>query len=194
MPKTITIEMDDSNFTSKNTSDLVTYGISTCIAFIIYASFFDDDDYLIQARGLYHWSGFSLEQENPEQTARDVFSNFLDELREAFDLSYELEIQIDSLIFIGGEKAVWENGEIVLSGTENEVINLIKAVKDFDFTSANFIKPKQISHNHFLTTGDEALTITVQSNHCSYTKESLVKENEHCEDNFPSSSPGFQYS
>lgn len=194
MPKTITIEMDDSNFTSKNTSDLVTYGISTCIAFIIYASFFDDDDHLIQARGLYHWSGFSLEQENPEQTTRDVFSNFLDELREAFDLSYELEIQIDSLIFIGGEKALWENGEIVLSGTESEVISVINAVKNFDFTAANFIKPKQIIHNHFLTSGDEALTITVQSNQCCYTKESLEKENDYCEDNFPSSSPSLQYS
>jgi hypothetical protein len=194
MPKTITIEMDDSNFTSKNTTNLVTYGISTCIAFIIYASFFDEDDHLIQARGLYHWSGFSFEQDNPEQTTQDVFSNFLDELREAFDLSYELEIEIGSLIFIGGEKAEWDNGELIVSGTESEVINLIKVVKDFDFTGSNFIKPKQISHNHFLTTGDEALTITVQSNHCFYTKISLGKENDYCEDNFPSSSPSFQHS
>lgn len=189
MPKTIIIEMDDSNFTSKNTTDLVTYGISTCIAFIIYASFFDDDDHLTQARGLYHWSGFSLEQENPEQTTRDVFSNFLDELREAFDLSYELEIQIGSLIFIGGEKAEWEHGEIVLSGTESEVINLINAVKDFDFTAANFIKPKQISHHHFITSGNEALTITVESNQCYYTKESLEIKNDYCKDDFLPPSP-----
>ncbi|MCL5272707.1 MAG: hypothetical protein M1486_05320 [Gammaproteobacteria bacterium] len=174
MKKIITIEMDDSYFTSKKNTELVTHGISACIAFVIYASFFDEDDELIHARGLYHWSGYSLEQINPEQETRDVFSNFLDEFRETFDLPYEFEIQIDNLIFVGGEKAAWENGELVLSGTENEVFNLIKVVHEFDFSGSYFkIDPEHVSHHHFITSGEEALTLKVQSDQCIYIKESL---------------------
>lgn len=185
MTKTITIEMDDSHFTSKKNTALVTHGISACIAFIIYASFFDEDDELVHARGLYHWSGFGVDQINPEQETRGVFSNFLDEFRETFDLPYELKIQIDNLIFVGGEKAFWENDELVLSGTENEVFNLIKVVREFDFSGSYFkIEPEHVSHHHFITSGEEALTINVQSDKCIYIKESI--ENNYGEEETPS--------
>ncbi|WP_298627472.1 hypothetical protein [uncultured Legionella sp.] len=177
MPQIIEIEMDDSNFTFSNDTDLVTHGISTCIAFIIYASFFDEDDELIQARGLFHWSGFSLEQENPEQETYEVFNNFLAEFREAFDLAPTLKIQISSLMFIGGEKAEWEGKELILSGTEHEVSHLIKAVKMFDFSTVNFeINPANINHYHFLTSGDEILSIKVKKDQCIYTKEDESKD------------------
>ncbi|KTD43680.1 hypothetical protein [Legionella quateirensis] len=168
MPEIIEIAMDECDFTSDITTDLVTYGVSTCIAFIIYASFYDEDDELIQARGLYHWSGFKAEPKDPALSMNNTLSYFLDELRMHFDFPFELDIQIDSLHFIGGEKAVWEDGELILSGTEREVLHLTEAVKNFDYEGSNFRKPKEISHSHFLTSGNESLTIEVTANKCIY--------------------------
>ena len=164
MPKTIEIAMDECNFTSKKDTDLVTFGVSTCIAFIIYASFFDEDDNWIQAHGLFHWSGFQIEHVDPVSSINKTFSNFLDEFRMHFDLPFELDIQIDSLSFIGGEKAVWEDGELILSGTEKEVSHLTEAVKAYDYAGSNFSIPTNILHSHFLTSGNESLNIKVSSN------------------------------
>ncbi|MBL7479427.1 hypothetical protein [Legionella bononiensis] len=181
MPEIIEVAMDECEFTSDTDTDLVTYGVSTCIAFIIYASFYDEDDDLIQSRGLYHWSGFEVKQKDPAKSINDTLSFFLDELRMHFDLPFELDIQIDSLFFIGGEHAVWENDDLILSGTEREVYYLTEAVRDYNYSGAHFSKPKHINHSHFLTSGNESLTIKASSNQCSYetnTSDNCSKEEE----------------
>ncbi len=184
MPKIIEIEMDKSNFTSKPNSHLVTNGISTCIAFVIYASFFDEYDEFVCARGLFHWSGFNPGEKKPLEATNDMFINFLNTLREHFDLLPNAEIQINSLIFIGGEEAAWDGGELILSGTETEVMCLKEIAQNFDYRRYYFSKPHKIEHFHFLTSGDESLTISVTANQCLFKKE-LSYEDDY-EDETPS--------
>ena len=73
----------------------------------------------------------------------------------------EEEITIDTLCFIGGEKEQCdEDNEVIVSGTEAEVDSLKKAVKEFNFTAHQFkVAPENISHQHFLTEGEQSLSI-----------------------------------
>lgn len=176
MNEKIEVDMDELIFTGKANTSLITFGISTCIAFVIYASF-KDGEAMSRVRGLWHWSGFDTEQEYPAQKVKEVFTSFLMELRKTFRIPNEIEVSIDNLFFIGGEKELWEDGELVLSGTENEVTHLIKVVQAFDFKEFNIkINPQKISHYHFLTSNQESVTISVDTDECTFTIDAPEEE------------------
>lgn len=182
MPKIIKVAMGDSKFTSSNKIVLVTEGICTCIAFVIYASFWNEDDEIERVRGLYHWPGFSVGS-NQQHETQGVFINFLEELRETYTISEKQEIKIERLDFIGGEKAEWENDELILSGTEAEVINLKTVVEQFNFSDHYFnIAPEQIYHHHFLTSGNQSITVSLSSNEYKF-----IIEEDSCDEDYSSS-------
>lgn len=163
------INMDEMAFNSNINTALFTEGVSTCIAFIIRGKCWIDDE-LKSCCGLYHWSGFPVEVKNPEKEVRDTLSNFISALRNVLDVDNLSSVELSELIFIGGEKRQFDvHGELVVSGTELEVACLSNILIDFDFKSLLIaVNPEQIKQYHFLTSGDQSLSITVNPVNWSY--------------------------
>lgn len=153
--------MDDVLFTSDEKTVLITKGVTTCIAFIVQGSFWDEENDKIHFCGLYHWSGFKNVNRTQDQQAKDTLLNFFKKLRNYAGIDDEDEITIDVLYFIGGEKEQCDSDdEILVSGTEAEVNSLQKAVKGFNFAAHQFkIAPENIHHQHFLTEGEQSISI-----------------------------------
>ncbi|STX51456.1 Uncharacterised protein [Legionella busanensis] len=79
-------------------------------------------------------------------------------------------IEINKLMFIGGERRQYDNeGQILLSGTEKEVESLTDIVKTYDFTAVDIdIDENNIEHHHFLTSGEQSLTVKISLNELNY--------------------------
>ncbi len=167
--KTIELNMDEIRFTSDENTVLITHGITTCIAFIVQGSFWDDDDDEIEYCGLYHWSGFDSSSTPHTQQAENALTYFLEKLRSFAGLDASSNITIDVLAFIGGEKEQRdESGAIVVSGTEAEVLSLRNAVAKFDYTAMHFtLSADDISHQHFLTTNEQSVSIELSIDECT---------------------------
>ncbi|MDI1352988.1 MAG: hypothetical protein PSV35_09550 [bacterium] len=169
------VEMDDFAFTTDKNLILTSEGITTCIAFVVLGTFWDDEDDEIDFCGLYHWSGFNPATSS-EQCA-SILDCFFMNLQNF--LQTEDPITLNALIFIGGEKALYnEQQELMVSGTESEVVSLIQAVKDYDFIDDDFIiATENIKHLHFLTENNEAISLEVSTSYYRYKKE-FVKQNQ----------------
>ncbi len=181
MPKIfskITVEMDELAFTNNQFTALITEGVCTCIAFMIRGQYWDDElEEKISFCGLYHWSGFGFSNKNRDQLAQETFEDFLESLRAEFNLYPDTPIDIISLQFIGGEKEEIDDDEITLHGTEAEVRSLTKIVQQFDFKGHFFIlHPDAIEHHHFLTSGDQSITITATPYACVFYIDSGLDE------------------
>ncbi|CAM2859648.1 Uncharacterised protein [Legionella steigerwaltii] len=167
MPKIrtqINVEMDALGFTNNPHITLITEGVCTCIAFIVRGKYWDDErDEKINFGGLFHWSGFGISNRNKDLLTQEALAYFLKSIRTELKLSSTTPVEINTLKFIGGEaKEFDQNNEVTLEGTEAEVISLIKTVQQFDFKHRNFILyPDAIEHSHFLTKGDQSITIKV---------------------------------
>jgi hypothetical protein len=162
MSKTrIKVSMDGVSFTSDEETVLITKGVTTCIAFLVQGSFWDEDEDEIGFCGIYHWSGFNRMNITQNQQAKNALCYFLEKLRSFTGIENEEVITIDTLCFIGGEKEQRAgDNEVIVSGTEAEVYSLKKAVKEFNFTDHKFrINPKKIYHQHFLTEGEQSISI-----------------------------------
>ena len=171
MPKNIlTVNMNEVRFNTDESTVVTTEGLTTCIAFIIQGSFWDEDDDEISFCGLYHWSGFEDPDEDPDKQARKALLFFLTKLREFAGVEEDTEITIDLLKFIGGEKEQRDSEDkLIVSGTEAEVNSLIKAVKEFNFAKYHFrIDPKVISHQHFLTKNEQTISIGLSLSDCRF--------------------------
>ena len=176
------VAMDDLAFTSKSHVTLVTLGVCTCIAFTIQGSYWNDElDEKIDFCGLYHWSGFNVIPSDHDQQTQSVFNYFLYTLRSTLKLNQTHPIEINSLQFIGGEKAQYDNNnKLLLTGTEAEVRSLTKTVQEYDFKKNHFIlDPQNISHQHFLTSNDQSIQITLTTKQCDFIiNEADVENNE----------------
>jgi hypothetical protein len=168
--KLIEVIMGDVVFTSDTKTSLITEGVTTCIAIIVQGSFWDEEHDEINFCGLYHWSGFGPSAIEQDKQAHTTFLYFLEKLRYFAGIEDDMEINIDSLQFIGGEKEQRDiANEIIISGSEAEVNSLKKAVNEFDFEKYFFnIDPKVISHQHFLTTGEQSISIELTVNDCHF--------------------------
>ncbi len=166
--KTIELNMDEIRFTSDENTVLITHGITTCIAFTVQGSFWDDDDDEIEYCGLYHWSGFDSSSTPHGQQTEKALTYFLEKLRDFAGLDATSNITIDVLEFIGGEKEQQDTeGSTIVSGTEAEVNSLEKAVAEFDYTAMHFIlSDDAISHQHFLTTNEQSTSIELSIDEC----------------------------
>lgn len=171
--KKIELAMDEIRFTSDENTVLFTYGITTCIAFIVQGSFWDDDDSASEYCGLYHWSGFDLSSTPHSQQAKNALTYFLKALRDFSGLDAASNITIDTLEFIGGERQQRDGrGEVIVSGTEAEVDALIKAVSEFNYATMHFsLAAQDISHQHFLTTNTQSIAIELSIDECSFEVE-----------------------
>ncbi|MGL5742001.1 MAG: hypothetical protein ACRCXC_05360 [Legionella sp.] len=165
MPKNRTqlnVDMNELAFTNNPNTVLITLGVCTCIAFVIHGKYWDDEhEKPVDFCGLYHWSDFDVSRKNQALQTQRAFQYFLASIRDTFHLSHNLPIEIAKLQFIGGEKEQFdENEELILQGTEAEVLSLIKTVREFDFQKYHFLLHHDaIGHHHFLTQGDESLII-----------------------------------
>jgi hypothetical protein len=167
----ITVEMGEFACTSDSKTILVTIGVTTCIAFIINGSYFDDDkEEHVSFCALYHWSGFNSPPKDPDKLVRLILNKFLCDTRNALKLSSEHLITIHKLNFIGGEEAQYDvNGALLISGTETEVHSLVRTVNNFCFAKNHYeISENAIQHNHFKTTNQESIDIKVQIRSCEF--------------------------
>ncbi|WP_454783022.1 hypothetical protein [Legionella sp. WA2022007384] len=172
-----TVEMDEHAFTNNGSTALITEGVCTCIAFVIKGTYLDNELEKINFCGLYHWSGFRISNKNQDQLAQETLECFLKNLRIAFKLSHLTPIEIASLQFIGGEKKEIDGDELILKGTEAEVMSLTKIVQQFDFKGHYFIlHPEAIEHHHFLTRGDQSITIKATPHTCNFYIDSGITE------------------
>jgi hypothetical protein len=170
MPKEIVVvNMNEVRFNSEESSALVTEGITTCIAFIIQGSFWDEDDDKVRFCGLYHWPGFDSDVKDKDKVAQETLLFFLTKLRDFSGADEDAEITIDTLAFVGGEKEQRDNmNEIIISGTEAEVTSLTKAVRQFDFKKHHYtINPEAINHHHFLTKDEQTISIELTLDKCT---------------------------
>ncbi|PWY56891.1 hypothetical protein DGG96_03995 [Legionella qingyii] len=174
----ITVEMDDLAFTNDQFTALITDGVCTCIAFMIRGQYWDEElEEKINFCGLYHWSGFGYSNKNKDQLAQETFEDFLEGLRAEFNLFPHIPIDIISLRFIGGEKEEIDGDEITSHGTEAEVNSLTKIVQQYDFKGHFFnLHPDAIEHHHFLTSGNEFITITATPHTCEFYINSGIDE------------------
>ncbi|WED43139.1 hypothetical protein [Legionella cardiaca] len=162
----IIVEMDEQGFAKHPDEVLITEGICTCIAFVV-QGVFNKGSSKIPCFGLYHWSGFPVGfQDDPVKYTDKELATFLSNLRTLLKIDEDKIIDIKRLEFIGGELSQYgDEGELILSGTQKEVDALKKASYQFDYVKAGFaIKKESIVHNHFLTSEDQSLKITVSQN------------------------------
>ncbi|CEG58755.1 hypothetical protein [Legionella fallonii] len=160
--KTIEVNMSEVRFTSDENTALTTHGLTTCIAFLVQGSFWDDDeDEEIEYCGLYHWTGFDLSSTPHDQQAVNILTHFFEKLRAFAGLGATSDITIETLAFIGGEKEQRDaTNKILVSGTEAEVNSLKKAVTAFNFAALHLsLSPEDISYQHFLTSGEQSISI-----------------------------------
>ncbi|CDZ78998.1 hypothetical protein BN59_03313 [Legionella massiliensis] len=165
----VLVDMDEMDFSSDINTAFTTVGISTCIAFIIRGQCWIEDE-LKPFCGLYHWSGFPIRTKNQMKEIEDTLEDFFACLREDLDVDNNSILMLSELVFIGGEKCQADRGgEIILSGTEREVDCLTRTLIDFDFSGRLIdVKQEQIKQHHFLTSGDQSLSITVNLTNWSY--------------------------
>lgn len=102
--KTHVVEMGSLGCTTNSDTLLVTRGISTCIAFAMNGTFYNEEDNLTEFCALFHWSGFFDNEQDPVGHAETVFENFLNDVRTYLELEDDEDITIRQLAFIGGEK------------------------------------------------------------------------------------------
>ncbi len=176
--------MDNVLFTSDEETVLITKGITTCIAFIVQGSFWDEEDDEIDFCGLYHWSGFDSIHRSRDQQAKNALLYFLKALTSFAGIDSGEEITINALHFIGGEKEQRDSDdEIIVSGTEAEVNYLRKAVREFNFKEHHFkIARKNINHHHFLTEDEQSISIKVTLDAIDYQLESPEPDKSSCEE------------
>lgn len=169
------VDMDAVLFTTSKKTVLITHGITTCIAFIIRGSFWNEDEEQTRFCGLYHWSGFDVYAADPNEQTSKALIFFLDKLRAFSGVEDDALINIESLQFIGGEREQRdENNEIILSGTEKEVSSLVQIVSNFKFFDHGFnIKPSAVKHYHFLTTDEQSISINLTTVGCNFEIENL---------------------
>lgn len=175
------IEQDEYYFTDNKNLNLITEGVSTCIAFFIRA------DLMINGSsrpicGLYHWSGFGVLLKTPKnpnvytRLAKQALSAFFYQLHNNFNLNpidNNFTINCHQLGFIGGERAIYKTVQnkisLVLSGTEAEVHGLRTAVKNFDFSKFRLsIKPSALVEHFFIHHPDADITVKINMNDYSY--------------------------
>ncbi|BCA96861.1 hypothetical protein TUM19329_32220 [Legionella antarctica] len=162
MPKKLRVDMDQMLFTSDEETVLITNGITTCIAFIAQGSFWDEEeDDMVDFCGLYHWSGFRRVDTPLDQQAKNALLYFFKTLTSYTGIDRGEKITIDTLCFIGGEKEQRDSDNgLIVTGTEAEVYLLKQAVREFNFVAHQFIiASENISHHHFLTEGEQSISI-----------------------------------
>lgn len=165
--------MDQIIVTCDPTYELITEGVTTCIAFVVHGLFFNKKNKQVPFCGLFHWSGFNSTDSalTYNQKMNDVLEHFFDNVRYLLKVDDELTLYLTQLAFIGGEKAEFdENQELVLSGSENEVTYLKRVLKQFDFMDLNLKLYQPVQHYHFLTQGNSSLTIHATLNSWHYIK------------------------
>jgi len=169
--KLLEVNMDAVLFNTSEKTTLITHGVTTCIAFIIQGSFWDEDEEeTTKFCGLFHWSGFNSYPADPDEQARDALLFFLDRLNIFSGVEDDAHIHIESLHFIGGEREQRDvNNEVIVSGTENEVTSLVRIVSKFKFSDYGFnIKPNAIKHDHFLTKDEQSISISLTIESCHF--------------------------
>lgn len=169
----ILVEMDKFALITNPDDQLITEGISTCIAFVVNGVYLNKDNKPLNFAALYHWSGFGEEEIDPNGHTKELLKRFFNTIRSVLQLESRQPITLTNLHFIGGEKAQYnKSGEVELSGTEKEVEALIHTVKHFGFNKRRFILAQgAIQHSHFLTENEDLIDITVQLNQCEFKLE-----------------------
>ena len=178
--------MDDCHFTADPDTIITSGGISTCIVFAVRGFYEDDDEKQVLFCGLHHWSGFIADSMASEKNqCLNIISQFFMNLRTDLEIEDEERITISSLDFIGGEKAQMDGDEVVVSGTEREVTLIQEVIREYDFSEDNMgIGLSTVTHQHFLTSGNDSITVTLRINGFAYTHE-LPNDNQ--TDEHPSS-------
>lgn len=182
--KIVLVEMDDMAFTHNAYTQIKTEGVTTCIAFIVRGACWINDN-LLSFCGLYHWSGFPLNNPDPLKAIIDIFTYFFETLRNELDVDLDSLITINELAFVGGEKCQKDevSGEVLLSGTEIEVNCLYHAVKNYPFKEQLIdLDTSNVSHHHFLTSDEQSLSVTLDLNKWVYTfDEPLLNDEDNSE-------------
>ena len=179
--KNILVSMDEMAFTKNKDFCLLTKGVTTCIAFAIRGSYWDEESEEVTSFcGLYHWQGLMGTFDDDVSECISVLDRFFLNLRTTLEIPDEEEITIKSFQFFGGEKAQYdEQNQLSLSGTENDVLALAAAVKEYEYAD-DFLKIKMtdVGHFHYLTSHHESMAIEVTLEQSIATNESLVDNDE----------------
>lgn len=176
----IELGMDEVAFTTKNHL-LETYGVTTCIAIAMRGSFYNEHGCPIKFCGVWHWSGFSAYGRQP--TGEEILETFFIYAQQHLNFKKNTVLYLEELRFIGGEKEQRdEKGELLLSGTEQEVNALKGGVTALDNLSFSVkIDPLSIHWHNFITHDDMSLTVKVQLDAINFVIEennSLSSEDE----------------
>ncbi len=174
------VEMDEFVCTTDPDTRLITYGISTCIAFAVNGFYINDDEERVPFAALYHWSGFSSEEKDPKGHMKKVMKQFLTNIRDHLYLSTMHPIVLSNFHFIGGEKEQFnDEGKLLVSGTAKEVNALVYTVEHFGFNKRQFtLASGATKHSHFLTDNEDTIDISVQTNNCDFILQSTKVSDE----------------
>ncbi|ARH00797.1 hypothetical protein [Legionella micdadei] len=175
------VDTDEMAFSSDAKTKIRTEGVSTCIAFIVRGNFWYEDE-LVSFCGLYHWSGFALQTKAFPEAAMTVLKYFFRTLRNHLEVEPDEPLMLSELAFVGGERGQIDadTGKLLVSGTEKEVYYIHEAIRHFNYKKFLInIDSKNIHHHHFLTSGEQFLSITVDLGGWTYLLEEAQPELEH---------------
>ena len=170
MPEKIIVEMDEFKCTTDSNFQLVTYGISSCIAFVVLGIYTDEEEDQTPFCALYHWPGFEEKESDPEGRTEALLIQFLNTIRYNLELSKLDSVSIHSFSLIGGEKRQIDDlGNLLLSGTEAEVEALKSTVERFDFREHYFILSQDaLKFHHYLTKNTDTIDVALNINSCIF--------------------------
>jgi hypothetical protein len=163
----MSVPIDKMQFSTDPNVSLNALDVSTSIVIATRGSYSADNN-LISFCGLHYWSGFNVDELNPDKSAKSLLYSFFDGLRIQLDLEDDQTVLLKELHFFGGEQPHFENGELFSSGTTREVEALRKAVDAFCFDEENVVISRHnIHHDNYLTLNNQSLhlQVTLQSMH-----------------------------
>lgn len=145
----------------KSEECLVTYGISTCIAIMVYGTY-DKTPFILMD----HWDGEI--KGDKDIFMRNKLCNYMSLIQDAViddfdpDIHDDIPIYIEKIIVMGGEKKQLDKlGDLLVSGTESSIkflkSNLITEIGKY----CKYTRNATQSWFNYLTSGNQSITVQI---------------------------------
>jgi len=140
---------------------LVTHGISTCIAIMLYG-IYDDTPFILMD----HWDGEVIGEK--DIFVRYKLFHYIAQIQDTIikdfdpDIHEDIPVHIEKVIVIGGEKKQLDkDGNLIVSGTESSVRllkkNLVREIGEY----CKFTNTATQSCNNYITSDNESITVQI---------------------------------
>lgn len=143
---------------------LITHGISTCIAIMLYGIYNDTPFILMD-----HWDG-ELEEDN-EHFLQYKIINYITKIENATikdfdpDIHDHIPVYIEKLIIVGGERKQFDkDGDLLVTGTESSVTFLEENLESEIGKHCIFTKTAAPYWKNYITSNDQSLTVKIDCN------------------------------